>query len=126
VIRKRSFGAGLEDFEAGTRFAASLAMKTILLTLATAAALAAAAGCDRTPDQRANPTPATKTEPAATGGTATTPSGTPTTPANAGTPSSAEKAQGSNPVQQQVDPKQAEQQRDFQQKGDGAGPKPGG
>ncbi|HEX5612162.1 MAG TPA: hypothetical protein VFX67_05885 [Burkholderiales bacterium] len=39
---------------------------------------------------------------------------TPTTPANAGTPSSAEKKEGSNPVQGQVDPKEKEQQRDFQ------------
>jgi hypothetical protein len=29
-------------------------------------------------------------------------------------------------VQGQVDPKQGEQNKDFQQRGDGAGPKPGG
>ena len=99
-------------------------MKTILLTLATALALGAAAGCDRKADQRANQTnPTPPASSAATGGTSTS---TPTTPANAGTPSAAEKAQGSNPVQGQVDPKQREQLKDFQQKGDGAGPKPGG
>ena len=36
------------------------------------------------------------------------------TPANAGTPSSGEKAEGQNPVQGQVDPKQPEQRKDFQ------------
>ena len=40
--------------------------------------------------------------------------------------SAAEKKEGSNPTQGQVDPKQKEQHRDFQMKGDGAGPKPGG
>ena len=39
---------------------------------------------------------------------------TPTTPANAGTPSTEEKKEGANPVQGQVDPKEKEQQRDFQ------------
>lgn len=95
-----------------------------------AAALALAAGCDQRPDPG---------KPAAGAGSA--PSGaadkappsqsqvnTPTTPA----PSSAtggasaspeEKKDGANPVQQQVDPKQPEQRRDFQQKGDAAGPK---
>ena len=36
------------------------------------------------------------------------------TPANAGTPSQAERQAGSNPVQGQVDPKQSEQRKDFQ------------
>ena len=49
-------------------------------------------------------------------------SSTPTTPANVGTPSAAEKHEGSNPQQQQVDPKQPEQRRDFEHKGDAAGP----
>ena len=34
-----------------------------------------------------------------------------------------EEKDGANPVQGQVDPKQAEQHKDFQQSGDGAGPK---
>lgn len=41
-------------------------------------------------------------------------SSTPTTPANIGTPSAAEKHEGANPQQGQVDPKQPEQRRDFQ------------
>jgi len=47
--------------------------------------------------------------------------GSPTT-----APTASEKKDGSNPVQGQVDPKQSEQHKDFQQRGDGAGPKPGG
>jgi hypothetical protein len=95
-------------------------MKTSILAIATALALGALAGCDRTPDQRAN-------QPAGAGGSAPTPqANTPSTPANAGTPSSAEKKEGSNPVQGQVDPKQGEQHKDFRQGGDAAGPKPGG
>jgi hypothetical protein len=90
-------------------------MKTTILTVAAALALGLA-GCDRTPEQR---TPQTSP---ATGGT-TTPSGTPSTPANIGQPSQAEKKEGSNPMQGQVDPKQPEQHKDFQQKGDAAGPK---
>jgi hypothetical protein len=101
-------------------------MKTTLLALATALALGTLAGCDRTPDERAKATPST-TSPAGAGGTAARQSDTPTTPANAGTPSEADKKTGSNPVQGQVDPKQREQHKDFQQRGDGAGPKqPGG
>jgi hypothetical protein len=44
------------------------------------------------------------------------------TPANIGTPTTAEKKEGANPVQGQVDPKHADQQRDFQSRGDAAGP----
>jgi hypothetical protein len=99
-------------------------MKTTLLTLAVAAALAAVAGCDRTPEQRAKQTPPSS---AAGGGTSTPQANTPSTPANAGTPSAAEKREGSNPTQGQVDPKQQPQHKDFQQRGDGTGPKqPGG
>jgi hypothetical protein len=97
-------------------------MKIIHLALATALALGALAGCDRTSDERAKAAPPS-TSSAGTGGT----TATPTTPANAGTPSEAEKNAGSNPVQGQVDPKQREQHKDFQHRGDGAGPKqPGG
>ena len=49
--------------------------------------------------------------------------GSSTTPANAGNPTSAEKKDGANPVQGQVDPKAGAQHRDFQQGGDGAGPR---
>ena len=95
-------------------------MKTTLVSLAVALALGALAGCDR------NPSPSqskTTPPPAGAGSSSAT---TPTTPANVGTPSQAEKKEGSNPQQGQVDPKQGAQQKDFQQKGDGAGPKPGG
>jgi hypothetical protein len=54
------------------------------------------------------------------------PVNTPSTPANASGGASAsreEQKEGANPVQGQVDPKDSVQQRDFQQRGDGAGPK---
>ena len=88
-------------------------MKTTVLTIAIALALA---GCDR---NQAPPQ-------AGAGASAPQQSNTPSTPANAGTPSAGEKKAGANPVQGQVDPKQSEQKKDFQQPGDGAGPKPGG
>ena len=96
-------------------------MKITLISLATALALGLA-GCDRNP----NPAPksAPGTPPPATSSAPSTPqASTPSTPANTGTPSASEKASGSQPVQGQVDPKAGEQQKDFQQKGDGAGPK---
>ena len=101
-------------------------MKPTLLITATAIALASLAACDRKPEQRAPATTSTSPTGTAAGGTSAPQSNTPSTPANAGTPSAAEKAEGSNPVQGQVDPKQKEQHKDFQQRGDGAGPKPGG
>jgi hypothetical protein len=96
-------------------------MKTTILTIATALALGLLAGCDRDPQQQRT----TATPPAAPAGSGATgaQSNTPTTPANAGTPSAAEKKEGANPTQGQVDPKQGEQHKDFQQRGDGAGPK---
>jgi hypothetical protein len=98
-------------------------MKTPILTLAIALALGTLAACDRnsTPTPRSTSATPSPSAPAGTGS-----STTPSTPANAGTPSQAEKKEGSNPVQGQVDPKDTPQQKDFQQKGDGAGPKPGG
>jgi len=100
-------------------------MKTTLLVVSIALAFGTLAACDRnpTPQQRPATSAPTPSTPAGTGSSATT---TPTTPANVGTPSAAEKREGSNPVQGQVDPKQSEQHKDFQQKGAGAGPKPGG
>jgi hypothetical protein len=90
-------------------------MKRMALAAVIALGMSALAGCD----QKQTPQP---------GGGASAPqqSNTPSTPANAGTPSAAEKKSGANPVQGQVDPKQSEQNKDFQQRGDGAGPKPGG
>jgi hypothetical protein len=89
-------------------------MRWAVLSLA---ALALVAGCNKSPDgskaSRADTPPSSQVN-------------TPGTPANAGTASREEKKEGANPVQGQVDPKAPEQQRDFQQKGQGAGPKPGG
>lgn len=57
----------------------------------------------------------------------------PSAPAAGGSTSAQERKEGANPVQQQVDPKEAEQRRDFQHPRDGEGPtspetqpKPGG
>jgi len=97
-------------------------MKTTLVSIAVALALGALTGCDRNP----NPSQSKTTPPPAGTGSSSATTTTPSTPANAGTPSAAEKKEGSNPVQGQVDPKQGEQTKDFQQKGAGAGPKPGG
>ncbi len=97
-------------------------MKTTLVSIAVALALGALTGCDRNP----NPSQSKTTPPPAGTGSSSATTTTPSTPANAGTPSAAEKKEGSNPVQGQVDPKQGEQHKDFQQKGAGAGPKPGG
>jgi len=82
-------------------------MKTTTLTIAIALALA---GCDRTPEQQ---TP----QPGA--GASAPQANTPSTPANVGTPSAAERKEGASPVQGQVDPKQPEQRKDFQQKSGG-------
>ena len=91
-------------------------MKTSILTIATALALGALAGCDRGADPSAK-------QPAGAGASAPQQSNTPSTPANIGQPQSqAEKQEGANPVQGQVDPKEGEQHKDFRQQGDSAGP----
>ena len=78
------------------------------LTMAVAISLALAAGCDRKPTTPPSPkTDSSSPMPQAAAGSSTT-------PANLGTPTTTEKKAGSNPVQGQVDPKHAEQQRDFQ------------
>ena len=96
-------------------------MQLRLLTTCVFAALAlAACGKDDRP----------KTSPASGGSTtapapsqANTPqANTSTTPANVGTPNAAEKREGANPTQGQVDPKEGAQHKDFQHKGDQAGP----
>ncbi|HKU45518.1 MAG TPA: hypothetical protein VJQ58_01445 [Burkholderiales bacterium] len=103
-------------------------MKTTLIAIATAFALGALAGCDRPENQTTNQT--TTPSPAAGGSSAapTTPqSNTPSTPANLGKPSAAERSPSAQPpVQGREDVRQPEQKRDFQHKGDEAGPKPGG
>jgi uncharacterized lipoprotein len=96
-------------------------MKTTLIAITTAVALGVLAGCDRNEEPRSAATGASGAAPSAPQ------SSTPTTPANLGKPSDAEgspKAQP--PVQGREDVRQPEQRRDFQQKGDAAGPKPGG
>ena len=80
-----------------------------------AAALALAAGCNKGSDQA---------KPAADKAPPQSQANTPAPPASSGqTASQEEKKEGANPQQGQVDPKSPEQHRDFQQKGDGAGPK---
>jgi hypothetical protein len=93
--------------------------RAILFLSVLAAALAA---CDR---QSNNPTAGTgtSTPPSTSSSGSGQTSGQTNSPANVGAPSTAEKKQGANPVQGQVDPKQGEQHRDFQQKGDSKGPK---
>jgi hypothetical protein len=80
-----------------------------------AGALAALAACDKPADNRAAPKAPDTTSSAA--------GGSQTTPANLPKPATQdEKREGANPTQGQVDPKQPEQHRDFQHKGDSAGP----
>jgi hypothetical protein len=83
-----------------------------LLTAILAVALLAACG-------EQTPMPRTATPPAASGSTS---AASPSTPANAGQPNAQEKKEGANPTQGQVDPKEKEQRRDFQMRGDKAGP----
>jgi len=85
---------------------------TSLAALLAAAALTACG--EQTPQPRVAPEPAAS-QPAAGG--ATTSSSTSTKPAT-----SEERKEGANPVQQQVDPKEAAQRRDFQHPNEKAGP----
>lgn len=94
--------------------------------LVLAAALALAAGCDKSSDQAKPAASGDKSTTQSQTNTPTTPQvNTPAAPASGGaTASQAEKKEGASPpVQGQVDAKSAEQHRDFQQKGDSAGPK---
>jgi len=98
-------------------------MKPTLLVVSVALARGTLAACDRNPNPQQRPatTPPSSTAPsstapssAATGSSGTTTSST----------SSTAKSDGAHPpAQGQVDAKQPEQQKDFQQKGDSAGPK---
>jgi hypothetical protein len=104
-------------------------MKPTVLVVSIALALGTLAGCDRnsgsTPAKGATPATGAAPAPAASGSSAQ--SNTPSTPANMGAPTQADKKDGGQPpVQGREDVRQPEQRRDFQQKGDGAGPKPGG
>lgn len=104
------------------QFAVSPGMKPTILITATALAFGLLAGCDRKADDRASvTTPATSTPSNAASG-----SSAPTTTPQANTPTTPASPEGKaekNPVQQQVDPKEPAQRRDFQQRGDAAGPK---
>jgi hypothetical protein len=82
-------------------------MKTTTIVLALSLAFLAA--CDRDAERR----PAGAGGSAAPANTANTDAPTRQSPANLGTPNAAEKAEGRNPQQGQVDPKQSEQHRDF-------------
>lgn len=84
------------------------------------AALALLAACERAPETKSSSSPgqAAPQESAASGGTTTK-----TTPAGITPPASQEdKREGRNPQQGQIDPKQSEQHKDFQQPGDDRGP----
>jgi hypothetical protein len=99
-------------------------MKKPIFVVAIALALGMLAGCDRGDNPQysgASPSPAASGS--ASTGSSAAPSSTPNTPANTGTPSKADKAEGSNPTQGQVDPKDPAQHKDFEHKGDSAGPK---
>ena len=118
------------------RFAASVGMKTTLLTVSIALALGTLAGCDRdastakpssaTPPSTPSTSAPAPSAPAGSGST-TAPANTPSKNADVGTPSPSGKNSASQPpVQGREDVRQPEQRRDFEHKGDGAGPKPGG
>ena len=103
-------------------------MKPTVLVVSLALALGTLAGCDRnpTPATGATPAPGATSAPAASGSSAAQ-SNTPSTPANVGAPAQSEKKDGGQPpVQGREDIRQPEQRKDFEHKGDGAGPKPGG
>lgn len=88
-----------------------------LLALGIAVSLAALAGCDRRPTTPPSPKTDSVSQAQQAG------AGSSTTPANAGNPTTQEKRQDGNPVSQQIDPRHADQQRDFQNNEDGAGPR---
>jgi hypothetical protein len=97
-------------------------MKPTILLASSALVLGLLAGCDRAPEESARANTTTQTGSAASGGTATQQSNTPSTPANVGAGATDEGKQP--PVQGREDVRQPEQRKDFQQRGDGAGPKP--
>ncbi len=90
-----------------------------LTILIGAAAVALAAGCDRGEPARSSPPPSSSSSSSPSSSSASGGATTSTTPAP---PSQAGSKDGTNPTQGQVDPKHAEQHKDFQQRGDGAGP----
>jgi hypothetical protein len=98
-----------------------MTIRPIVISMALAALLAA---CDRAPATSGSTGQAAPPADAASSGATTR-----TTPAEITPPASqADRREGRNPQQGQVDPKQSEQRQDFQQPGDDKGPqpKPGG
>jgi len=97
------------------------------IILVLAAALALAAGCNKSPDPGQPAAGADKAPPQSQVNTPSTPAttsgGGSTSASDGASASQEEKKDGANPVQGQVDPKDSDQHRDFQQRGDGAGPK---
>lgn len=94
-------------------------VNAMLLCLAASLAIT---GCGRDEPKSAQPASSGATSPATA--PAAPASNTPPTPANVGQPqSTAERREGANPQQQQIDPKQPEQHRDFRHPGETAGPK---
>lgn len=114
------------------RFAAPVGMKTTIISLSIALALGTLAACDRNANnaKQSSATPSTSTPaPSAPAGTgsSTMQSDATSKGAEVGTPSPGGKNSASQPpVQGREDVRQPEQRRDFEHKGDGAGPKPGG
>jgi hypothetical protein len=88
-----------------------------LAVIAAALAAAALAACGDKPPQ-----PRVDAQPAAAGGTSAASGTSAATSSSTGQASKEERKDGANPVQQQVDPKQKEQRRDFQMRGDQQGP----
>jgi hypothetical protein len=106
-------------------------MRILPLPFMVAATLGLAAGCGDEPapkaqsDAPASSAPAsTSSAPPSSPGTAQSSSGGTgvTSSATPGAATQEQKKEGANPVQQQVDPKDTEQRRDFKQSGDQQGP----
>jgi uncharacterized lipoprotein len=103
-------------------------MKPTLLVVSVALALGTLAACDRNPNPQQRPATSAPSTPAPS---SSAPASTAGTGSSGNTTSSAAAADGAKegshpPVQGREDVRQPEQQKDFNQKGDGAGPKPGG
>jgi len=107
-------------------------MRYLPSSLMIVAALGLAAGCDRapTPDAKQSSAPASSA-PSSTSSAPTSPPGTAqsstggtgvTSSATPGSPTQAQQQEGANPQQGQVDPKDKDQRKDFQQSGDAKGP----
>ena len=116
------------------RVAAPVGMKTTIVTVSIALALGTLAACDRnanTAKQSSATPPSTPSTSApapsapAGSGSSTVQSDTASKSGEVGTPSAGGKNSASQPpVQGREDVRQPAQRRDFEHKGDGAGPKP--